>query len=146
MFIYCDKGILYLKSFTYGHGKSFYVEGQDHNLRITLHVESNSICFNLIFGYRRGGQVCPQNIFNSLSMFSTLHSAFSAFFLLLHFLHHSLYYINQPKVLRGTRMTGTAFCMCRYSERGNSDDWREMWRRLIYGINFRDLKTRPSIQ
>ena len=75
---YCDKSILYLKSFTYGLGKSFYVKRESHNLRITLHMESNSAWFNLIFGHRRGGQFWPQNIFHSVNIFHSLFGVFHA--------------------------------------------------------------------
>jgi hypothetical protein len=118
---YCDKGILYLKLFTCGLAKSFYVKGQNHNLRITLYMGSNSVWFILIFGYGRVGQFCPQNIFHSLSMFSTLFSAFSTLFLLLHFLRHSLYYINQPKVLVGPeRLEQNTVCVVLWT----GEQWR----------------------
>ena len=53
------------------------IKVESHNLKMTLHMGSNSVWFNLIFDYKRGGQFCPQNIFTP-SLFSTLFGVFHA--------------------------------------------------------------------
>jgi hypothetical protein len=113
---YYDKGILYLKSFTCGLAKSFYVKSRSHNLRINLHMGSNSVWFDLIFGYGIGGQFCPQNSFHYLLNVSAL-------FLLLHLLHLSLFTISiSPKCFAGPKLLERNTECGGKINRGNCDD------------------------